>query len=155
MLPSQLIAPADAVVDLKAGDKTQLLRDLAERLSVRSGVSSARIASAFAAREVLGSTGIGGGVALPHARVAGARRTCALFARLARPIDFAAVDGRPVDLVCAILAPENARPEALSALAAVSRVLRDATIVERLRKVPDGNALHELLTTADLAATTG
>src|SRR6185312_1617615 len=96
-------------------------------------------------REQLGSTGLGKGFALPHARVAGLDRCFGLFARLARPIDFQAIDERPVDLVFLLLIPQDAESEHIAALAAISRRMRDAGLLDRARKAEKANALYRLI----------
>ncbi|HEY2773404.1 MAG TPA: PTS sugar transporter subunit IIA [Candidatus Binatia bacterium] len=151
---SRLIAPVDVLVGLKVADKPQLIREVARRLADRSGLPVAVVDSLLNAREELGSTGVGRGVALPHARVPGAKQPCAIFARLAKPVDFLAVDGRPVDLVCAIIAPDQPRTEALSALAAVSRVLRDPVVVDAIRKATTQESIYDQLMVADAAVPT-
>jgi len=106
------------------------------------------IFDALLARENLGSTGLGKGFALPHARLDALPRFFAIFVRLARPIDFAAIDGQPVDLVILLLTPANAGNQHLTTLAALSRPLRDAGFVQRLRQAPDAETMHRLLATA-------
>ncbi len=106
------------------------------------------ILDALQAREVLGSTGLGKGFALPHARLDALSKFFALFVRLARPIDFAAIDGRPVDLVILLLTPANAGSQHLATLAALSRPLRDEAFVQRLRRAPDAAGVHVLLDSA-------
>jgi nitrogen PTS system EIIA component len=101
--------------------------------------------AALQARENLGSTGLGSGFALPHARLVRLTRPFASFVRLARPIDFAAIDERPVDLVILLLTPEDAGSQHLATLAALARPLREEGFVQRLRQAPDAAALHRLL----------
>ena len=96
-------------------------------------------------RERLGSTGVGQGVAIPHARLRGIRDVTGFFARLKSPVDFESIDGRPVDLVFMLLAPEDAGAEHLKALARVSRLMRREDVRERLRAAPDLTAMHALL----------
>lgn len=122
------------LLDLKVRDKAALLRDLAQRAAGGAGVDAAAIEAALQARETLGSTGLGKGFALPHARIDGLAGFVGVYARLARPIDFQAVDGKAVDLVFALLLPANAEASHIVALAAVSRRFRDEVTLTRLRR---------------------
>ena len=109
------------------------------------GILSRDVVSTALDREKLGSTGVGNGVALPHARLPGLDRIYTAFARLSDPIDFDAIDGRPVDLVCLILAPLDDGGAYLRNLAQVSRLLRRADLRQRLRSAPDAEALSMIL----------
>lgn len=130
---AELLAPARVVLDLKARDKANLLAALS-RIAAGSApeVSQAVVEAALTARERLGSTGLGSGFALPHARIDGLGRFVGLFARLARPIDFDAIDAKPVDLLFLLLVPAGAADH-VGALAAVSRRFRDPALAARLR----------------------
>lgn len=115
-------------------DKGQLLADLAARVAPDcDGIPAGTILAALLTREGLGSTGLGKGFALPHARIEGLKRFIGLFARLARPISYDAIDGAPVDLVFLLLMPAEASGQHMSALAAVSRRFRDAGVTTALR----------------------
>jgi PTS system nitrogen regulatory IIA component len=143
------IIPRDhVIVDLRIADKAQLLQELARRAAVALGLDQRVIFGVLQAREALGSTGLGRGFALPHARLAGLTSAFALFARLARPIEFAAIDERPVDLVILLLTPDSAGNQHLATLAALSRPLRDGGFMQRLRHAPDAAGLHRLLADA-------
>ena len=141
---TSLIRP-EQVVSLSTKGKPQLLQELARRAAKPAGIAAPTILRALAAREELGSTGVGRGIALPHATVPGLGRLFSLFARLDKPIDFDAVDGQPVDLVFLLLTPEKGDREHLSALACVSRWLRDEATAARLRATADPRALFEVL----------
>lgn len=143
---ADLLTPDRVVANLKATDKARLLADLARRAAAATGLPQQSVHEALAAREALGSTGVGAGVAIPHARLAGLDHFFGLFARLERRLDYDAVDERPVDLVFLLLIPENAAAEHLHALACVSRRLRDPDVVARLRKADDAAALYATLT---------
>lgn len=146
MTIGQLIGPEQVIVGLRAGDKAQLLQDLAGRAATALGLDSRVVFEALQARENLGSTGLGKGFALPHARLATIGRSFVLFVRLARPIDFAAIDEQPVDLVILLLTPsDDAANQHLTTLATLSRPLRDAAFVRRLRQATDATAVHALL----------
>jgi PTS system nitrogen regulatory IIA component len=110
-----------------------------------TGISDRRIYEALAERERLGTTGIGGGVAIPHCRLTGLTRLHGAFTRLERPVPFEAIDDQPVDLVFLLLAPAEAGAEHLKALARVSRLLRDRTMCEKLRGANSADALYALL----------
>lgn len=143
-----LIAPDRVIVGLRAADKTQLLQDLAGRAATVLSMDRRKIFDALLARENLGSTGLGKGFALPHARLEGLGGPFALFVRLARPIDFASIDERPVDLAILLLTPANSANHHLATLAALSRPLRDDVFVQKLRAAPDATALHRLFASA-------
>ncbi len=130
-----LIPPGHVLDRLRAPDKTALLNALARAAGESLGLPPAGIAAALAAREALGSTGIGGGIAVPHARIAALSAPAGFLARLDRPVAFDAVDGRPVDLVFLLLSPAT-DADHLRALAAVSRRLRRPEVAEAMRTAP-------------------
>ena len=144
-----VIGPDQVVVGLRVGDKAQLLQELASRAGAALDIDRRIILDALQARENLGSTGLGKGFALPHARLDAVARPFALFARLARPIDFAAIDGKPVDLVILLLTPANGGNQHLATLAALSRPLRNEALVQRLRRASDATEAYNLLAGAD------
>jgi len=138
--------PQDRVIPyLHANDKTQLLQELARRAATVSQLPQKVILDALEAREKLGSTGLGQGFALPHARIEGLNQFLGFFARPAKPISYAAVDDKPVDLVFLLLIPAEAIENYVSILAAVARRVRDQELARRLRKAEDAAALHALL----------
>lgn len=140
----------DAVrLDLSAGNKRQLLSQLAQIAGGRLSLDPAVIAEAIGERERLGSTGFGGGVAIPHGKLSNLDRIYGMVARLAQPIDYKAVDGAPVDLVFLLLSPPDAGAEHLKALAAVSRVVRSAATVEKIRGARTRDALAAVLLHAE------
>jgi PTS system nitrogen regulatory IIA component len=147
MTIGDIIGPDQVMVGLRVADKAQLLQDLARRAAGTLPLNPRLILDALLARENLGSTGLGKGFALPHARLGALNRRFALFARLIRPIDFAAIDGRPVDLAILLLTPTTGN-EHLATLAALSRPLRDQRFLERLRTAADADAVHRLLVNA-------
>lgn len=140
-----LLAPQDVVVGLRAGDKRQLVQELARRAAPRLGLDAPAIADAVLEREQLGSTGLGKGFALPHARVAGLDRCFGMLVRLARPIAFQAIDERPVDVVFLLLIPPDAEGEHIAALAAISRRMRDTGVLDRLRRSEDAKTLYDTI----------
>ena len=153
------LIPADCVTfDLRAQSKKQLFQDLA-RLLVKADIDGTGalkvrdIVSAAMERERLGSTGVGAGVALPHARLDGISRVHAAFARLETPLDYDAVDDRPVDLVAMLIAPSHAGGEHLRALAQISRRLRREDVRTRLRAAPTAESLYiTLMDTQEVSA---
>ena len=124
--------------------KHKLLLQLAERASARTGVEAGVIAKALSARESLGSTGIGRGVAIPHALVAGLPKSFAMVARLARPIDFEAVDDVPVDVVVLLLSPGTGQN--LNVLSLFARQVRDDAAVNAIRAARSAEEVFVLLT---------
>lgn len=141
-----LISPDAVVAELRAKSKKQALQALAETAADLTGLPEREIFDTLLQRERLGSTGIGQGVAIPHGKLANLGKITAIFARLAEPIDFEAVDGQPVDLVFVLLAPENAGADHLKALARISRLLRETSSMEKLRSSKDEAALYAILT---------
>lgn len=147
MMDLQTLLPSQAVRVLSdVTSKKRLIQRTAEIASELLPLSSNSILDALVDRENLGATGVGNGVALPHARLAGVEGVTGVFVRLERPIDFEAVDRQPVDLVFALLAPEDAGVEHLKALALVSRTLRDESLCAKLRANSNPATLHLLLT---------
>lgn len=128
------------------GSKKRLFQKLGDCASVVYGLDSEAVVSALLERESLGPTGVGKGIALPHARLPGLDRVCGIFCRLERPLDFESVDRQPVDLIFALFAPEASGVEHLKALALVSRNMRDKGMCGKLRANSDVNTLFAILT---------
>ena len=126
--------------------KKRLFHDLGELAETSYGLSQSATIEALIRREGLGPTGVGQGVALPHARMADVTDVKGIFLRLEKPLQFDSVDRQPVDLVFALIAPENAGVDHLKALALVSRTLRDAAVCAKLRANSDAGTLHTILT---------
>jgi PTS system nitrogen regulatory IIA component len=140
----------DAIrTNLSAGNKRSLLQQLATLAAQRLEIDPAGVLASVSEREKLGSTGFGHGVAIPHGKVDGLGRIYCLLVRLAEPIDYKAIDDRPVDLVFLLLSPPNAGGEHLKALAAISRVTRHDHILEKLRGARSRDALAAVLIGAD------
>jgi PTS system nitrogen regulatory IIA component len=140
----------DAIkTSLPGGSKKALLQQLASLAAQRLELDSAAILASLAEREQLGSTGFGHGVAIPHGKVEGVNQIYCLFARLAEPLDYKAIDGRPVDLVFLLLSPPDAGADHLKALAAISRVTRHAATLEKMRGARSRDALAAVLMGAD------
>jgi PTS system nitrogen regulatory IIA component len=135
--------------NLAAPNKRTLIQQLAQLAGHRLGVDTAKIVASVAERERLGSTGFGNGVAIPHGKIEGLTQVYCLAARLSEPIDYKAVDGQPVDLVFFLLSPHDAGAEHLKALAAVSRVIRHAPTLEKLRGARSRDAFAAVLMGVD------
>jgi PTS system nitrogen regulatory IIA component len=146
MLLSDFISSDFVVASLKAKTKKQLLQDLSARAARLTGLQERDIFDVLLQRERLGSTGLGHGIAIPHGKIAGLKRIVGIFARLAEPVDFDAVDGQPGDIVFLLLAPEGAGADHLKALARISRLLREGSAVDKLRASRDAAALYAVLT---------
>jgi nitrogen PTS system EIIA component len=143
---ADLISPEAVVPSLKVKTKKQLLQELAARAARLTGLQERYVFDTLLQRERLGSTGLGEGIAIPHGKFTGLKRIVGLFARLAEPVDFEAVDGEPVDIVFLLLAPEGAGADHLKALARISRLLREGHAVDKLRASKDASALYAVLT---------
>lgn len=145
---ADLVAPNAVVPALKVNGKKQALQELAAKAAELSGQNERAIFEILLQREKLGSTGVGNGVAIPHGKLPKLGKLFGLFARLARPVDFEALDGQPVDLVFLLLAPEGAGADHLKALARVARLLRDSEVARKLRESRDVESLYAVLTSA-------
>lgn len=126
--------------------KHDVLDKLAAIGAAASGQSAEAVFEAIDAREQLGSTGLGNGIAIPHGKLPGLHGVTAVFARLDTPVDFDSVDDQPVDLVVMLLAPLGSGADHLKALALVARILRTESVVDRLRSLTDPQRLYEVLT---------
>ena len=143
---SDILVPGAVRYCTGASNKHQLFEELAANAAELTGLDRQDIAAAITAREALGSTGLGNGVAIPHGKLAGLKGVTAVFARLATPIEFDAVDDQPVDLVVLLLAPVGAGADHLKALSRVARVLRTDAVVDQIRHLEDPAVMHRLLT---------
>jgi len=141
MLTREGVLPA-----LRAATKKHLIEALADHAERVAGLPARAVFDALLQRERLGSTGIGGGIAIPHGKFEGLDRLIGLFARLEKPVAFDALDGEPVDLVFVLLAPEGAGADHLKGLAKVARALRNPGIIAKVRASRDADAIHALLT---------
>ncbi|WP_118133178.1 PTS IIA-like nitrogen regulatory protein PtsN [Oceanicella sp. SM1341] len=143
---SDLISPEAVFGNLKTASKKRVLQELGSFAAGFYGLAESAVFAALQEREQLGPTGMGQGVAIPHARLEGLNKVVGVFAKLAKPVDYESVDGQPVDLVFMLLAPEDAGADHLKALARVSRVMRAETVREKLRSTEDASALYAILT---------
>ena len=141
------LVPAKAILSsVKATSKKQLLQEIAHKAADEYGLHCGTVLNGLIEREKLGSTAMGNGVAIPHARLGELDRIVGIFARLEKPVDFEAADSQGVDLVFALLGPEAADANHLRALAKVSRTMRDADIRGKLRSSDSAEELHALMT---------
>lgn len=139
---ADLLSPENIAVDHPATGKHELLGTLSAKAAAYAQLPAEVVQTALDKREALGSTGMGGGIAVPHARLPGLARPFGLMVRLRKPIDFDAVDGEPVDIVFLLLLPE---PGSTQALAMVARKLRDRSLLEKFRSAKDARELHALI----------
>lgn len=139
---------------LKVQNKKQLLQELAQSLSSLVAIDSRIIFEKLLQREKLGSTGLGQGIAIPHGRLPAITRVYGVFARLQNPIAFDSLDGEPVDLAFALISPEHAGADHLTALARVSRLLRDPETLQKLRGTESPDGLYAILTQPPVSTAT-
>lgn len=145
MMIGDMLDRAAISLRVTASDKRKALAVTAEIAARSFDMDAGDILDALLEREAVGSTGVGHGVAVPHARLTGLDRMRAVFVRLEHPVEFASIDDQPVDLMFALFAPPNAGAEHLRALARVSRLLRQGNLREQLRQARTADALHALL----------
>jgi PTS system nitrogen regulatory IIA component len=140
------LSPTDVAIDVVADDKKKLLSELARSCGSKLELPADQILAELIKREGLGSTGVGGGVAIPHARFKQSIKPFGMLVRLKRPMDYDAVDGKPVDIVFLLLLPESACGEQLGALASIARKLREPAITAALRRARDSAEIYRTLT---------
>ena len=143
---SSIIEPVAVRLVSGVSNKKRLFQIVGELAAEAYKVPGREAAEALTNREALGSTGVGKGIALPHARLSELDDVIGVFVRLDKPIEFKAVDRLPVDLVFALFAPTDSGVDHLKALALVSRTLRDASVCSKLRSNEDPATLHAVLT---------
>jgi PTS system nitrogen regulatory IIA component len=142
---SDILSPHDVLIDVRAANKRQLLEELAAKAAISVGRGVEQVKPYLLKREELGSTGVGGGIAIPHARLPDLQRPYGLLAKLKQPMEFDAIDGQAVDIVFVLLlpaAPENGR---LAALALVARALRPSENLARLRGAKNTSELYSAI----------
>ena len=142
---AKLLKPEAVKVLTAASSKKRLLHEIGDLVSGVYSLDTGMVVESLLARENLGPTGVGNGVALPHARIEGLESVVGAFVLLDRPVDFDSVDRQPVDIAFALFAPLNAGVEHLKALALVSRTLREASIRAKLRSNPDPTTIYAIL----------
>ena len=146
---SELLKPEAVKVLNAATSKKRLMQDISDLCEQAYGLDADTVLDALLAREALGPTGVGHGIALPHARLLDLDRVVGVFVLLDKPIDFGSVDRQPVDIAFALFAPEDAGVDHLKALALVSRTLRDTSICTKLRANRNPATLFTILTSAE------
>jgi PTS system nitrogen regulatory IIA component len=139
---SEFLSPADVLIDLRFPDKLQVLQELARRAAASLGLPADKITAELLKREELGSTGTGGGIAIPHGRIQSLTKPFGLLARLKQPIDFGAIDGQPVDLIFLLLLPMAAKADPVGALASVARRLRTPEALVELRRAQNASEAY-------------
>lgn len=149
----ELLADGGVVLRSGASSKRQALHVIAEAAAQVLDLPEDRVLEALLEREALGSTGLGAGVAVPHARLEGVERVTAVFVRLDTPVAYGSVDDRPVDLLFALFAPPRDGAEHLRALAAASRALRSAEMREQLRQARTADAIRAMFVRDNAPAT--
>jgi len=142
---SDFLSPSETLFNIRASDKEQLLQELARRAASKLKLSESEIVTELLKREGLGSTGMGNGVAIPHARFQSIGKPFGVVARLKQPIDFDAIDGQAVDIVFLLLLPAAAEGEQLGALACVARKLRAADDLAKVRRARTASELFATL----------
>ena len=142
---ANLLQEKNIFLGLKSGSKREFLQDLAQRVSNLCSIDSLTLFDAIMERENLGSTGFGNGSAIPHARFCELEHPMAFFAKPAYAVEFDAVDGKPVDLVFLLISPENSGADHLTALALLSRCLKNESICDRLRQMSNPAEIYALL----------
>ena len=145
---SNILKPEAVRVLSAVSSKKRLMHELGDLADGVHGLDAGSVVDALLERESLGPTGVGHGVALPHARMDGIEEVCGAVVLLEKPVDFDAVDRQPVDLVFALFAPREAGVEHLKALALISRTLRDKNVCAKVRANPDAATIHTIVTEA-------
>lgn len=146
MTIQDFLSPSDVAIDVRAGDKASLLKELAGRAASALNLSADAVAREIEKRDELGSTGLGGGISIPHARFRELKKPFGLLVRLKQAIEYEAIDGQPVDLVFLLLLPAASQLDQLNALAAVARKLRDGEVLRNLRAANSGAELYGAVT---------
>jgi nitrogen PTS system EIIA component len=143
---SKLLMPGAVRIVGQFTSKKRLFQELGEIAAQAYGLNAAVAIDGLQERESLGPTGVGHGIALPHARLEDLSKIVGVFIRLEKPLDYDSVDRQPVDLVFGLFAPKDSGVDHLKALALVSRTMRDAAVVAKLRANSDAAKLHAILT---------
>src|SRR3954451_17156135 len=145
-LIAKLLPPSNIVLDLDATSKKRMFEQAGLLFENNQGVARSVVFDSLFAREKLGSTGLGQGVAIPHGRIKGLKEARGAFLRLAQPVTFDAPDGNPVSLVFVLLVPQNATEKHLQILSELAQMFSDKALRESMMRAADAAALHELIT---------
>lgn len=144
-LVASLLPPSDVVLDLQVSSKKRLFEQVGILFENNHGISRSLVFDSLFARERLGSTGLGQGVAIPHGRIKGLKDTLGAFVRLGQAVPFDAPDGKPVSLAFVLLVPEHATERHLEILSELAQMFSDRALREALASAPDARALHQLI----------
>ena len=142
---SEIMSGNSIFMGLKSNSKRQLLQDMANKAAEITGINERTIFDTVLERENLGATGFGEGTALPHGRFAELDKVYGFFAKLNSPVDFEAIDGKPVDLVFMLLSPEGNGADHLTALAQASRILKDESTRTKIRQISSAQEIYAIL----------
>jgi nitrogen PTS system EIIA component len=145
-LTAKLLSPEDVRVDLEVSSKKRLFEQVGLLFENQHGLARSVVFDSLFAREKLGSTGLGQGVAIPHGRIKGLKDALGAFVRLAQPVPFESPDGNPVSLVFVLLVPEKATEKHLQILSELAQMFSDKALRESMSRAPDAAALHQLVT---------
>jgi PTS system nitrogen regulatory IIA component len=145
-LVAKILAPSHVVADLQASSKKRLFEQAGLLFENHDKIARSTVFDSLFAREKLGSTGLGQGVAIPHGRNKGQKEALGAFLRLAQPVPFDAPDGDPVSLVFVLLVPEKATEKHLQILSELAQMFSDRELREAMVRAPDSAALHQLIT---------
>lgn len=145
-LIAKLLAPANIVLDLEVSSKKRMFEQVGLLFENHQGIARSLVFDSLFARERLGSTGLGQGVAIPHGRIKGLRESVGAFVRLATPVPFDAPDGQPVNLIFVLLVPEQATEQHLQILSELAQMFSDRDLRQSLAEATDPSALHQLIT---------
>ena len=149
MLDSDLLSPGRILADVRINSQKRLLELISNTLAKKNNKLSAReIFESLCAREHLGSTALGNGIAIPHGRISGTKDVEALFLRLQKPLPFDADDGKPVDLIFALTVPKKCTEDHSKLLSSIAERFGDPELLEQIRTAADANEIWYLLSSA-------
>jgi PTS system nitrogen regulatory IIA component len=144
-LVAKLLPSANVLLDLQVSSKKRLFEQVGLLFENNHGIARSLVFDSLFARERLGSTGLGQGVAIPHGRIKGLKEALGAFVRVAQPVAFDAPDGKPVQLLFVLLVPEQATEKHLQILSELAQMFSDRALRESMTAAPDGGALHQLI----------
>ena len=144
-LVAKLLPPANVLLDLQVSSKKRLFEQVGLLFENNHGIARSLVFDSLFARERLGSTGLGQGVAIPHGRIKGLKDALGAFVRVAQPVAFDAPDGKPVQLLFVLLVPEQATERHLQILSELAQMFSDRALRESMTAAPDAGALHQLI----------
>jgi nitrogen PTS system EIIA component len=145
-LVAKLLPPSHVLLDLPVSSKKRLFEQAGLLFENQHGIARSLVFDSLLARERLGSTGLGQGVAIPHGRIKGLKDALGALLRLAQPVAFDAPDGQPVSLVFVLLVPEQATEKHLQILSELAQMFSDKVLREAMSRAADADALHQLVT---------